>query len=502
MNKEQYVEKYLHKLKNIASNAIKVEKFEKALSAISVAANIMYGYNQSYTDDLLENFLLELGKQIITIDKENYIRECNKRVVLFYDSFGLNTRGVALVYTKAIALAGYKLIYVTNNKCGRLQPDLMIELSDYDVECLYIDTNTSYINWINELLYIFKKYKPASAFFYTKPSDSAGTVVFNELCGCVKRYFLDLTDHAFWLGKNAADYFIGGRDVSASIAYYYRGISREKLIMLDANLYINKNAYDGELPFDINIKRYIFSGGALYKTLGDPDHKFYQIIDALLLKNKDLLFLYAGVGDDSQIKLLQQKFIGRVFLVGERTDFYRLIEHCTIYINTYPMFGGLMMRYAANAGKLPITLKHGNDSDGILINQKQLNIEYEDMSELIMDTNKLLEDEEYLHQREKKLIGSVMTEECFVRNIKSLIENTKTEFIYKLEKIDTSCFREEFLKRFKPAEYVGVTITKKINKSIFINFPILFLVNLPILFFKKILKRIKKMIIKLYKEIK
>ena len=52
------------------------------------------------------------------------------------------------------------------------------------------------------------------------------------------------------------------------------------------------------------------------------------------------------------------------------------MEKCTLYLNTYPMFGGLMMRYAAMAGKIPITLKHGKDADGILIDQSKRKIEY------------------------------------------------------------------------------------------------------------------------------
>lgn len=469
--KKECVQKTVQKLKKIVKCSIRKGKFNKALSGISAIADIMYRFNQVYSDDSLEEELVNIGEKIVRINRNKYKSEVNEKSVLFYDSFGLNIRGIAIVYTKAIVLAGYKLIYVTNKKSGKQQPDLERELKGFDVEWVYIDTSSSYLKWIKEIEQAFNTYKPSKAFFYTTPFDVSGTIVFNEMRGVVTRYLIDLTDHAFWLGKNAADVFVGGRDVSASIAYYYRKIPVEKLAMLDVNLYINHSLEIEDFPFDVSKHRYIFSGGQLYKTLGDPENKYYHIIDEILTKNKDMMFVYAGEGDDSQICILEQKHMGRVFLLHERKDFYQIIENCTLYLNTYPMFGGLMMRYAANAGKLPITLRHNNDADGILINQAELGIEYDDAEQLIEDVDFMLKNEKYLHQREQKLIGSVMTETCFVRNVRMLIETKTTEFNYNIEEIDTLAFREEYYNRFDCKKDIVSAICKKINYSLVVNFP-------------------------------
>ncbi len=78
--------------------------------------------------------------------------------------------------------------------------------------------------------------------------------------GIIDRYLIDLTDHAFWLGKSAADYFLGSRDMSASLQYFQRGIEKQNMIKLGVNLIINEYNDHTGLPFNPLITDYIFSG--------------------------------------------------------------------------------------------------------------------------------------------------------------------------------------------------------------------------------------------------
>lgn len=468
--KDKKVDDMIAKLKRISTNSIKKNNFEKALAAINVSANILYEYNQVYADDELEQMLLQIGNQMINYDSQEYSKLKNRNTVLFYDSFGLDLRGHVIVYTKAIVKNGYHLVYVTKESARDNQPNLKRELEGYDVEWIYINMNKSYVEWVRDLFSIFQTKKPENAFFYSTPFDCAGIIVFNSFKNSVFRYLIDLTDHAFWLGKYAADLYIGSRDMSAGISFFYRNIEEDKMVMLDVNLYINNNIKLGAMPFDTNKNQFIFSGGSLYKTLGDPDNKFYKIVSHILEKNPDIFFVYAGVGDDSQIKLLQNKFRGRVYLFPERADFYQIMKKCIIYLNTYPMFGGLMMRYAAYAGKLPITLKHNNDSDGLLFDQDNREIEYDDFDTLVKDLEHLLEDREYLITREKKLEGAVMTEECFVRNIGLLIKEKRTEYSYNIKEVNTLEFREVYRRRYECKYGFEHAIAKSINKSLILSF--------------------------------
>lgn len=111
------------------------------------------------------------------------------------------------------------------------------------------------------------------------------------------------------------------------------------MIKLGVNLIVDRCDTHEKLPFDVTKARYIFSGGALYKTLGEEQNTYYKIVDHILQYNKDIKFLYAGFGDDSEMVKILEKYPDRAYLVGERKDYYYLIENCTLYLNTYPMFG-------------------------------------------------------------------------------------------------------------------------------------------------------------------
>ncbi len=465
-------EKVINRLKGIINKNLNNKNYETALAACSVCAEIMYMHNQTYVDEELEIFLQQIGNQIIKVNKQNEITKplASHRTILFYDGFGLDTRGLALIFVKALVEIGYQVVYVTTEKAKENQPRIHEVTKGTNIKWIYIHMDQGYLSWINELNSLFEKFKPETAFFYTTPNDVAATVVFDSYAGQVKRYQIDLTDHAFWLGKYSFDYCIALRDLGAKIEFNYRKIPKEKIVMLPYYATVNYDEPFAGFPFSTEGKRVIFSGGSLYKTLGDKEKKYYKIVESILEKHEDIIFMYAGSGDDSQLNILKQKYNDRVFHVEERKDLYQVLKHCVLYLNTYPMFGGLMMNYAATAGKIPITLKHNHDADGLLFNQSKLKIEYEDMDTLLQDVDKLLENPEYLKEREALLNGSVITEEKFRRELEELIENQSTSYEFEVDYVDTSEFREEFDKRFDIYKNVSIALYRKNNKKLVKNF--------------------------------
>lgn len=475
------VDKYCYRLKSISRKAIEKSNYELALQSISACCNILYKYNQQYTDLDLEKYVSVVSQNIIHFSDK---WEDKRNAVLFYDSFGVDRRGVAIVMCKAIVMNGYHLVYVSPLGTKGTQPTMKAALDDYDVEWIYYNNSGTFLDEVQGLVSIFEECKPKFTFLYTTPYDVSGISVFNALKGKCFRNLLDLTDHAFWLGINAFDFCNGGRQFAGSIEHCERGIPLEKMLLLDANLLVDDCQFQG-LPFDEK-SRFVFSGGQLYKTLGDENNTFYRIVNHILNSFTDVKFLYVGSGDDSKIKLLEQKYPERVFLMPERPDFYQIMKRCTLYLNTYPMFGGLMMRYAALAKKIPLTLRHENDSDGLLIDQEKRNIEYDSYDELIADIDKLLSDEKYLLEREKLLEGAVVTEECYVRNIRMMIEEHKTEFTYdEIKPVDTTKFRKEFADRFTYGD-LAAAIAQRRNTKLIHYFPKEFIYRIYINLKKKV----------------
>lgn len=468
MANQKQIESYLRKLKKIVKKEWNKNNVEASLAAISACAQILYSYNQYYMDELLEKMVEELTS-IVPVPKK-FIPDDN--TILFYDGFGFDLRGWAASFVKALSACGYRLIYVTTKRNKDKIPHILKELGKNVAVYLNME---SYVSHIKELNEVFVKYKPKSALFYTMPNDVSGAVVFKAYEGKVKRIQIDLTDHAFWLGTKSADIFFESRDIGACIAIYERGISKDSIVRLDCTPYINKDICNQPLPFDIKSERYIFSGGSLYKTLGDPKLLYYKALREILKTDLDIKFLYAGSGDTSQIKLLQRDYPNRVFFIEERSDFFRLMENSVFYLNTYPMFGGLMMRYSALAGKLPITLKHDHDADGILFHQEELGIEFETYDDFIVEIKRVLKDIDYRKAKEAHMYEAVINEELFKKNLSMLIEKGKTEYSFdNLLPINTKKFQKEYLERFDFWKDIENAIVKKRNKTLIKYFPKMF----------------------------
>ncbi|MBP3300555.1 MAG: hypothetical protein J6M34_03530 [Clostridia bacterium] len=464
----------LGKMKKIARKALVREQYDKVLSAVAVGAELLYSYNQEYCDDEFEEILLSVSDKMFS-NRPQWSPDSEKKTVLFYDGFGEDTRGLALIFLKGLVRKGYRVVYATVDAARGKQPQIARSTAEYGMEWVYLPCRESYVQWAEALHETFEKYHPHSAFFYTLPYDVTATVVFDHYRDTVKRYQIDLTDHAFWLGKKAFDICLALRDVGSKIAVHYRGIPAEQIRMLPYYAPVDIDAPFEGFPFPMEGRRLVFSGGALYKTLGDKDNLYYKMVDSLLRDHEDLVFLYAGSGDDSQLKRILEKYPDRAFFIAERKDLFQVLKQCVFYLNTYPMFGGMMMNFAARAGKLPLTLKHNNDADGLLFNQKELGIEYDAAEDLLADADRLLSDEAYRQAREAKLSECVITQDRFEENLASLIEKGNTEFPIYTDPIDTTEFRREYITRFRYKQAVRESILySSCHRPLIPYFPVIF----------------------------
>ncbi len=475
MDKIQKTEQLIRRLKATAEGAIHKQNYERALTALAACANVLYEYNQRYKDDEIEEMLLIIGSKVVSVPDDFKPKTIKPvQTVLFYDGFGLDLRGLAIYYVTMIAALGYRLIYVTDKKAENNQPHIRQEMEGCQVEYVYINMDKGYRSWAEELRQIFLKYSPQVAYYYTTPYDVSGTIVFNQMKDHVVRLLINLTDHAFWIGLNAFDFCGASRPMGTWINLHGRGIPIEKMYNLRSTIYISKKTKLGPLPFDTKKFRYVFGGGALYKTLGDPDLYYYRMIDHIVSNHSDVNFLYAGDGDTSEFDKLINKYPGRVFLIPEREDFFQIIQGAVFYLNTYPMFGGQMMRYSAYAGKLPVTLKHNNDGEGILFHQNELEIEFESYEDVVYEIDRLLTDEEYRRRKESRLERAVLPIEEVRGYYRQMIETQVSPIPVVLEEFDTSKFQQEYINRLDYRRLKETCIAKKRNSNLIPVFPLVF----------------------------
>lgn len=453
------------------------KKYEDALSLISICASVLYSTNICYIDRNLESSLERVARETeinIFEDKEAYAAK--EEILLFYDGFGLNDRGLIQIYLKALCKIK-KVVYVTYEDRKGLIPDVHNILDEYRCEKRYLNRRkTSNMNLISQLNDIVKEFRPSHMFFYSVPDDVIATSIMYAYEGFITRYQINLTDHAFWLGARCIDRCIEFREYGAQISNEYREIPKSKIVVVPFYPILHKEKEFLGWPFEVKSnQKVIFSGGALYKTLGG-NNKYYKIVNYILENHEDVIFWYAGNGDDSEMKKIIAKYPGRAFITGERSDLFQILERSRFYLSTYPMCGGLMFQYAALAGCVPVTLRSGNISDGFLINQNAISIEFEDLESLYEEVDKLLRGDAYAQSRGELMKNSVITPEVFEEAVRRVVAGEEIDnFKVNFEHIDTENFRAWYLENLKKVDIDSKFIKRNAIKIGITYYPLRFL---------------------------
>lgn len=478
--KQKKIENINKKLERIAIKSLANNKCEKAIKALSAKAYLQYLYNQSYIDSFIEKMIIELSEK--TSDKLSHNRDDD--TILFYDGFGFDMRGLAYIYLKAMVELDYKIIYISIANEAKHQPQIAELLKEQKIYNIGSEKNS--LKRLKLMREIANKEHFSNAFFYTMPNDIVGAVFFYEMRYECTRYQINLTDHAFWIGLNAFDYCIEFREYGARISNYYRYIGKEKLIELPYYPIINENIEFEGFPFDSEGKKVIFSGGALYKTI-DKDRTYYRLVESIVKKHNEVVFLYAGYGNTEYLEELIAKYPTQVYYMEERKDLYGILKNSYLYLNTYPISGGLMLQYAARASCIPITFrrKWDDDASGVLRNETELDETFYNMEDVLAEIDKLISNQSYWEMKKEILKNMVISEKEFTDKLGCIISGDYQGMLYdKLDKIDTSLFLEGYKNNISYNDVVDSLITMR-NRCLYIDFPILFVIKI----LNKLLKR-------------
>lgn len=484
MIKNNEIEKIIYRLKKAASHELEKGCLNSALELVSCCAKIIYETNIKYTDFELENILDIVSKksQISLLKKKNI----NNNIIIFFDGFGLDNRGLAQIYLKA--LCSYKrVVYVTYDKNKKRIPNILKILDRANASSYFINEDKKFLDIIQQLNEIILCEKPGSFFLYSTPHDVVATVILNAYKDILRRYQINLTDHAFWLGSRCIDTCIEFRDYGARITSQYRNIEKDRIVKLPFYPLINEEETFQGYPFEVKANtKVIFSGGALYKTI-DSQNTYYQMVDHLLCQNEDYIFWYAGQGNDYELKRLGYKHPNRVFHTYERSDLFQVMKSCTYYLNTYPISGGLMMQYAARAGKVPLTLGGDEDVEGYLLKQDELKIVFQEKEDLFAEAERLITDEKYYELRAIEMEKAVIKEADFENRLKNIL-NGVMEFNIEYKPIDTTYFRTLYLERVRKKDLELLVASKKTLRTGIKYMPMYFIKGSARKVWNKILK--------------
>lgn len=438
---------------------------------LKLLTRVMYLYNLQLSDKRADNIVKILAKGIIS---KQY--KVGHKTIMFYDYYALERRGLAYIYVKALIKSNYKIVYVTlkKNQSHFEKTQLYSEMVEKGVDIEYIENNND-INQAKNIISIAEKFNAESVLAHTVPWDLAILMACFSLGDQIKKYLINITDHAFWIGESAFDYIVEFRSYGGSVSVKQRNINVEKIRLLPFYPIQIDEKFQG-LPFELEHKKLILSGGGLYKISGSD--KFYKVIKYILDTYSDTIFLYIGNGDSSELQAFvkDNQYEGRVFHTQERKDFQEIIKKCYIYISTYPLIGGLMTQYAAINKKYPITLRdesdYCNDVRGLLINPHETIRSFTANEEVYDEIDRVMNDEEYLKQQEQHWCNAVPNEEDFNKELKNLLEDYYTKYEIEDIEIDKDEFSKKYLESFNNNIYTyGKEYLKMCSLSIAFKFP-------------------------------
>lgn len=423
------------------------EDWRAAADRMKVLGAQRYEKNEALTDAFLESCLRHIAERITLPPPRDVVHG----TVLFYDDFGLDLRGLALIYLHALASLGYHIVYcVSEGHTPLPHIEALLQASGGEKRTLPEGKGRE-ISRCRALCEVFLDCAPEAAFLYTQPHDIGGLLAFQAMAGRTKRYQINLTDHVFWLGVDAFDVCLEFRDYGAKASRLLRGIPAEKLVKQPYYPVVEKDVPFEGYPFEREPGDVvIFSGGQLYKTK-DANRTYYHVVDRILTKHRNVKFWYARGGQDDDMDWLLERHPGRAFYTGERKDIYQVIEACDLYLNTYPVGGGLMTQYAAAAGRLPLTLSDTADPfRGILHDSDALDIVRHDVPSFLRLVDELIEHPEERERRSRLARACVLTEEEFTENLGSILKTGTSRFPIRdidIEK-ETAINRETFFRKF------------------------------------------------------
>lgn len=403
------------KFKQMASFYFYKKSYDKALKTIHVACGFMYTMNQIQYDADLEKIVYEIGKQICG---KQSMKSANHRKVVFYDGLGNINRGLARIYIQALAYLKYEVVYISLKQSDANNESICKSIGITETCFIPKGNYTDQIKLLSKL--ILDKHA-GKVYIYMNPDDVVATAVFSNCSDGVRRYLINMTDHAFWLGTNTFDYVINFREFGGQVCYFRRGIPKDKIGYIPYYPELSEGAEKDTITAYAE-PEYVFSGGALYKT-ESSDHKYYRLIEYILKTYPQLSFVYLGNGNFHGFKKLCRMFPQRVIWETERNDFYSIMKNCCFYLSTYPYNGGLMTQYALLAHKIPITLCYSGIAQELTVRHEDSFWNFNSLSECKEEIDRVITDKEYRMNKEKNLSSFLISQEQFCEEIKYLIEH-------------------------------------------------------------------------------
>ncbi|MBO6305321.1 MAG: hypothetical protein J6M62_09640 [Selenomonadaceae bacterium] len=416
------------------------------------AAGIMFGIalkhvyiNQDYANDFLEMALLLLNEKLTKKGETAFVAK--KNTVLYYDNPAFDDHSLTKQFLDSLGALGLHIVYLMPDSRLDSIPKTRKVIEKYKGDIVTFPAGLSMLDTYYALCDSILTVKPEYAFFYPIPRDVPGLLAFMRFKGSMTRFMFDITDHAFWIGRNAFDYFLECRNYGASLAVLYRGIPEEKILEFHYSPVLPDIPFKG-YPFPKSDDDFIiFSGGNVYKTL-DKGLTFYNIVYNMLTWHKNVKFWYAMENQAPGFLELKEKFPDRVFNTSIRDDLKEVFRHSDMFLNTYPMFGGSTMVFAAASLCPPFTLKFNDEVYGLLRNDEKLGVIFNNYNDILKAIDRYIKDAAYRNEIKGNMKNAIYTRDEMIEYMRRAIFERRPH-TFNIAEPETRDFRAWHFKVFQ-----------------------------------------------------
>ena len=383
------------------SKAKSIHNFKKKRYNAALEDALYAGHLARYYP-ILPNYIDEELEGVMKSSFDGYCKKRDfksipKRVV-FYNSQISNRGALTQQYLTFLIENDYEILFIVPElRKTVFGNDIVNQIQKQDKVQLFIPRQGSYTQKIRSIYNKICDFAPELCFIQLIPEEIVGFSVFANLEN-VRRYYIVHNDHTFWFGKNCADFFIEFREFGANITTQRRGIPKEKVVINNFYPITSGEHFDG---FSIETKGKVIGlvAGSLYKILMDKEYLLLNILRDILNENENfILFIAGGQSVELSNYIENNNLQERIVLIGHRSDFLGLMKNIDIYINTFPLLGGLTTQFAAIAGKPIITLTKNeiysvNAAEGLL-KESKIKLTYTDINSFIERLSTLIKEEE------------------------------------------------------------------------------------------------------------
>lgn len=376
----------------------------KAMISVCACGELAYGYfcEESFGDDELDDLLYQMGKEKFTIPA---IEQQDDKRVVFFDSFASDNRGITEQYLDALNYNGYDILFVTSNTQFSNESKLGKLLAGYkNCRVVVLPESNHIIPSVNQVAQEIADWHASKVFIHIGPYDVLPVMLFSQYVGVLHRYFINLTDHAWWLGRNCIDTNLEFRQFGLALSTEVRGIDKKKeaLIPYYPVSQLNNETIDNLLPEGLDGKFVIVTGGTFYKYL-DADFTLLKIVQRILKETDNAVLLMVGTGKAGELykrKAEEKGLKSRIYLMDNTPYLLSVFEHAHLYLCSYPMTGGLMAQIAAKQG-LPVVAYSAKGMDYNDLSDlcySEVFRTYDDEKAFCKEVSRLATDKDYYRQ--------------------------------------------------------------------------------------------------------